>query len=75
MQELTDENGVLDETYFLAVMDLMETTTKANNATDQQLSESIYNTGMAYMNGDKMLEEIVKIIQSRCYIYIKKKYS
>lgn len=75
VRELTDENGVLNETYFLAVMDLMEKTTKAYNATDQQLSEIIYNTGMAYMNGDKTLEETVKIIQSRCNIYIAEKYN
>ena len=74
VQELTDEDGVLNETYFFAVMDLMETTTKAYNATDQQLSEIIYNAGMAYMNGDKTLEETVRIIQSRCNIYISEKY-
>lgn len=57
------------------LIDLMSTTKYAKNYTDEPLYEIIMTNGLAYLAGDKTLEETVSLIQSRASMYMAEKYS
>ena len=67
-------DGKLDEASYDRVMELVCSTSKVISAADATLKDIIYSTGMAYMNGEKSLEETIKVIQSRTGIYMAEKF-
>lgn len=57
-----------------ALYNLLEKTKYAENFADEQLHNIIVSGGMSYINGDKSLEETVRLIQSRASIYVVEQY-
>lgn len=55
--------------------DLLERTMYARNFTDGELYNLIMEACMPYLNGEKSLEETIKLVQSRASIYVAEKYS
>ena len=65
----------LNEEEYAQLIELVDHTTKAINYSDQKLREIFLNSCQAYFDGDKSLEDTVKIIQSRVSIYLAEKYN
>ena len=65
---------VLTEEEVGQLVDLMSSTKYARNTTDEPLQEIILSAGLAYLAGDKSLEETVAQIQSRASMYMAEKY-
>ena len=59
-----------DDELHTQFMELIKNTTKAICYGDRQLQKIIVESGMAYLAGDKGLEETVNLIQSRVSIYV-----
>lgn len=55
-------------------IELINNTTKAVCYGDQQLRKIIVESGMAYLAGDKSLEETVDLIQSKVSIYVAEQF-
>ena len=64
---LTD--GQLEQLYAL-----LNSTTRAYTAADKPLVEIITGEAAAYFQGDRSLEETVRLIQSRASLYVGEKY-
>ncbi len=53
---------------------LIESTNYAENTSDTELQDIIYDSGLAYISGDKQLEETIDLIQSRASLYMSERY-
>ena len=56
------------------LLDLLEHTGFAENVADEQLRQMVLECGLAYLHGEKSLDETLSILQSRASIYMAERY-
>ena len=72
-ETLAREDGAADEDMAL-LLDLLEHTGFAENIADASLREIVMDCGLAYLHGEKSLDEAIDLLQSRASIYMAERY-
>ncbi len=67
------EEGTTEEDMAL-LQDLLEHTGFAENLADEALRDMVMECGLAYLHGEKSLDEAIDLLQSRASIYMAERY-
>lgn len=71
LRQLREDGNEQDEALLL---DLLDHTGFAENIADEPLRQIVMDCGMAYLRGEKDLDETIRLLQSRASIYMSERY-
>ena len=71
LRQIREDGDEKDEALLL---DLLDHTGFAENIADEPLRQIVMDCGLAYLRGEKDLDETIELLQSRASIYMAERY-